>query len=74
MQTYQTNCAYTKESLQYLDDVEYNKFEQLWAGIQLMTLGGFTPDFETKKQIASGSANHWVQMVREDYYRKCLNM
>ena len=72
--TYQTNCENVEQQLTFLEQNAPSRIDQIWAGVQIMTLGVFTPDRERKSQIANGSSAYWVQSIKEDYYRKCLKL
>ena len=71
MLSYKTNCSTKEESLAYLKSVQPDRLDEVWAGLQIIFMGPFTPDFERKKEIANGSARYWVRGVREDYMSRC---
>jgi len=69
MRTHRVNCALKDQELRFLERTTYNKDDQLLAGIQIMLLGPLTPDYEKKKQIATGNAAYMVQDLKEEYQR-----
>jgi hypothetical protein len=71
---HQTNCEHVEQELAFLEQNAPNRIDQIWAGVQIMTLGIFTPDRDRKAQVANGSSAYWVQSIKEDYYRKCLKL
>ena len=69
MLSFQTNCSKKDEQIKFLDSVQYNGLDRIWAGLQLVFLGPLTPDYRTKIDIANGSAQYWIQGVKEDVMR-----
>lgn len=69
MLEFKTDCAHKKEQIEFLDSVQYTQLDQLLAGLQLVFMGPFTPDFHTKVDIANGSARYWIQSVKESVIR-----
>jgi len=70
MRNHRVNCDLKDQELRFLERTTYNKDDQLIAAIQVLLLGPLTPDYEKKKQIATGSAAFMVQDVKEEY-RRC---
>lgn len=69
MREHKVNCALKEQELKFLEKTTYNKDDQVLAGLQILILGPFTPDYDKKMQIATGNAAYWVQNTKEEYYR-----
>jgi hypothetical protein len=69
MLQFKTNCAQKEQQIAFLDSVQTNQLDQIWAGLKLTFMGPFTPNFETTKDIATGSSRYWVQNVKESVMR-----
>jgi hypothetical protein len=69
LQKYRTNCRDRVNQVAFLNQISYTKDDQLIAAIQLLIMGPLTPDYELKKEIASGNAQFWIDGIKEEYTR-----